>query len=49
MVLSVTPLMMFCGMAYKALYVGLTTKEEVRERECYKTNQVESDRTLLEI
>lgn len=29
-VLSVTPLMMFCGMAYKAVYVGLTSKEEVR-------------------
>lgn len=29
-VLSVTPLMMFCGIAYKAVYVGLTSKEEVR-------------------
>lgn len=28
-VFSVTPLMMFCGMAYKAIYVGLATKEEV--------------------
>lgn len=28
-VLSVTPLMMFCGIAYKAVYVGLTAKEEV--------------------
>lgn len=28
-VLSVTPLMMFCGIAYKAIYVGLATKEEV--------------------
>lgn len=28
-VFSVTPLMMFCGMAYKAIYVGLTSKEEV--------------------
>jgi len=29
-VFSVTPLTMFCGMAYKALYGGLTAKEEVR-------------------
>lgn len=29
-VLSVIPLMMFCGIAYKAVYVGLTTKEEVK-------------------
>lgn len=28
-VFSVTPLMMFCGIAYKAVYVGLTSKEEV--------------------
>ena len=28
-VFSVTPLMMFCGIAYKAIYVGLTSKEEV--------------------
>ncbi|CAN1352883.1 ABC transporter B family member 19 [Linum perenne] len=27
-VFSVTPLMMFCGIAYKAIYVGLATKEE---------------------
>ncbi|CAN1827876.1 ABC transporter B family member 19 [Linum perenne] len=27
-VFSVTPLMMFCGIAYKAVYVGLATKEE---------------------
>ncbi|KAG7025911.1 ABC transporter B family member 19, partial [Cucurbita argyrosperma subsp. argyrosperma] len=27
-VFSVTPLMMFCGIAYKAIYVGLTSKEE---------------------
>ncbi|KAB5574050.1 hypothetical protein DKX38_001244 [Salix brachista] len=26
--LSVTPLTMFCGIAYKAIYVGLATKEE---------------------
>ncbi|XP_004305767.1 PREDICTED: ABC transporter B family member 19-like [Fragaria vesca subsp. vesca] len=31
-VLSVIPLMMFCGIAYKAVYVGLTTKEEVSYR-----------------
>ncbi|KAJ9691870.1 hypothetical protein PVL29_011131 [Vitis rotundifolia] len=31
-VLSVTPLMMFCGIAYKAIYVGLTAKEEVSYR-----------------
>ncbi|XP_077234235.1 ABC transporter B family member 19-like [Tasmannia lanceolata] len=31
-VLSVTPLMMFCGMAYKAVYVGLVSKEEVMYR-----------------
>lgn len=29
-VFSVTPLMMFCGIAYKAVYVGLTAKEQVR-------------------
>ncbi|KAF6174303.1 hypothetical protein GIB67_040796 [Kingdonia uniflora] len=31
-VLSVTPLMMFCGIVYKAVYVGLTAKEEVSYR-----------------
>ncbi|XP_061983037.1 ABC transporter B family member 19-like [Populus nigra] len=31
-VLSVTPLTMFCGIAYKAIYVGLATKEEVSYR-----------------
>ncbi|XP_068658070.1 ABC transporter B family member 19-like [Aristolochia californica] len=31
-VLSVTPLMMFCGIAYKAVYVGHTAKEEVSYR-----------------
>ncbi|GFZ11657.1 ABC transporter family protein [Actinidia rufa] len=31
-VLAVTPLTMFCGIAYKAVYVGLTTKEEVSYR-----------------
>ncbi|KAJ4717733.1 ABC transporter B family-like protein [Melia azedarach] len=31
-VLSVTPLMMFCGIAYKAVYVGLTAKEEASYR-----------------
>ncbi|CBI35827.3 unnamed protein product, partial [Vitis vinifera] len=31
-VLSVIPLMMFCGIAYKAIYVGLTAKEEVSYR-----------------
>ncbi|TQE08679.1 hypothetical protein C1H46_005663 [Malus baccata] len=31
-VLSVIPLMMFCGIAYKAVYVGLATKEEVSYR-----------------
>lgn len=28
-VLAVTPLTMFCGIAYKAVYVGLTSKEVV--------------------
>ncbi|XP_059639370.1 ABC transporter B family member 19-like [Cornus florida] len=31
-VLAVTPLTMFCGLAYKAVYVGLTAKEEVSYR-----------------
>ncbi|EEF33196.1 ABC transporter B family member 19 [Ricinus communis] len=31
-VFSVTPLMMFCGMAYKVIYVGLATKEEASYR-----------------
>lgn len=31
-VLAVTPLTMFCGIAYKAVYVGLATKEVVRTR-----------------
>ncbi|GMI93662.1 hypothetical protein HRI_003035500 [Hibiscus trionum] len=31
-VFSVTPLMMSCGMAYKAIYGGLTAKEEVSYR-----------------
>ncbi|KAI4324811.1 hypothetical protein MLD38_030265 [Melastoma candidum] len=31
-VLSVTPLTMICGIAYKAVYVGLATKEEVSYR-----------------
>lgn len=35
-VLSVTPLMMFCGIAYKAIYVGLTAKEEVNLRRTSK-------------
>ena len=29
-ILAVTPLTMFCGLAYKAVYVGLATKEVVR-------------------
>lgn len=29
-VLAVTPLTMFCGIAYKAVYVGLTSKEVVK-------------------
>lgn len=28
-VFAVTPLMMSCGIAYKAIYGGLTTKDEV--------------------
>jgi ATP-binding cassette subfamily B (MDR/TAP) protein 1 len=28
-VLAVTPVMMACGLAYKAIYGGLTAKEEV--------------------
>lgn len=37
-VFSVIPLMMFCGIAYKAVYVGLTSKEEVkRENRASKT------------
>jgi len=35
-VFSVTPLTMFCGMAYKALYGGLTAKEEVRLKQTHK-------------
>ncbi|XWS12191.1 hypothetical protein CRYUN_Cryun37aG0068800 [Craigia yunnanensis] len=31
-VFAVTPLMMFCGIAYKAVYGGLTAKEEVSYR-----------------
>ncbi|XP_022715337.1 uncharacterized protein LOC111274727 isoform X2 [Durio zibethinus] len=31
-VFSVTPLMMFCGIAYKAIYGGLTAEEEVSYR-----------------
>ncbi|KAG4124660.1 hypothetical protein ERO13_D10G053700v2 [Gossypium hirsutum] len=31
-VFAVTPLMMFCGIAYKAIYGGLTAKEEVSYR-----------------
>lgn len=31
-VFSVIPLMMFCGVAYEAVYVGLTSKEEVKEK-----------------
>ncbi|KAL5583428.1 hypothetical protein UlMin_015870 [Ulmus minor] len=31
-VFSVIPLMMFCGIAYKAVYVGLASKEEVSYR-----------------
>lgn len=29
-VFAVTPLTMFCGIAYKAIYGGLTAKEEVK-------------------
>ncbi|CAK7356473.1 unnamed protein product [Dovyalis caffra] len=32
-VFSVTPLTMFCGIAYKAIYVGLATKEEASYRQ----------------
>ena len=32
-VFSVIPLMMFCGIAYKAIYVGLAAKEEVSRKE----------------
>ncbi|KDP40662.1 hypothetical protein JCGZ_24661 [Jatropha curcas] len=31
-VFSITPLMMSCGMAYKAIYVGLATKEQISYR-----------------
>ncbi|RZC85361.1 hypothetical protein C5167_041542 [Papaver somniferum] len=31
-ILSVTPVTMFCGFAYKAIYVGLSTKEELSYR-----------------
>ncbi|KAK6911821.1 ABC transporter type 1, transmembrane domain [Dillenia turbinata] len=31
-VLAVTPVTMFCGIAYKAVYVGLTSKEELSYR-----------------
>lgn len=35
-VFSVIPLMMFCGIAYKAVYVGLTAKEEVKRKREYQ-------------
>ncbi|ONK75132.1 uncharacterized protein A4U43_C03F13700 [Asparagus officinalis] len=48
-VFSVTPLMMFCGIAYKAVYVGLTTKEEVSYRKAGNVAQqaISSIRTVI--
>lgn len=34
-VFAVTPLTMFCGIAYKAIYGGLTAKEEVEILQIY--------------
>ncbi|KAL5995750.1 hypothetical protein ACLOJK_025819 [Asimina triloba] len=49
MVLSVTPLMMFCGIAYKAVYVGLTAKEEASYRKAGNVAEqaIRSIRTVL--
>ncbi|KAB2610990.1 ABC transporter B family member 19-like [Pyrus ussuriensis x Pyrus communis] len=48
-VFSVIPLMMFCGIAYKAVYVGLTTKEEVSYRKAGSVAEqaISSIRTVL--
>nr|XP_029123837.1 ABC transporter B family member 19 [Elaeis guineensis] len=48
-VFSVTPLMMFCGIAYKAVYVGLTAKEEASYRKATNVAQqaISSIRTVL--
>lgn len=45
-VFSVTPLMMACGIAYKAIYVGLTAKEEVKEN---KRNTINKDMLQLKL
>ncbi|XP_008787010.2 ABC transporter B family member 19-like [Phoenix dactylifera] len=48
-VFSVTPLMMLCGIAYKAVYVGLTAKEEASYQKATNVAQqaISSIRTVL--
>ncbi|CAM8982196.1 unnamed protein product [Rhodiola kirilowii] len=48
-VLSVTPLTMLCGMIYKGVYVGLTTKEEASYRKAGSVAEqtINSIRTVL--
>ncbi|KAL4625266.1 hypothetical protein ACB092_05G013200 [Castanea dentata] len=48
-VFSVIPLMMFCGIAYKAIYVGLAAKEEVSYRKAGSVVEqtISSIRTVL--
>ncbi|MQM16666.1 hypothetical protein Taro_049627 [Colocasia esculenta] len=50
-VFSVTPLMMLCGIAYKAVYGGLTAKEEVSYRKAGSVAQqaIGSIRTVLSL
>ncbi|XP_052180943.1 LOW QUALITY PROTEIN: ABC transporter B family member 19-like [Diospyros lotus] len=48
-VFAVTPLTMFCGIAYKAVYVGLTSKEEVSYRKAGRVAEqaISSIRTVF--
>ncbi|KAJ0987478.1 hypothetical protein J5N97_005834 [Dioscorea zingiberensis] len=48
-VFTVIPVMMFCGIAYKAVYVGLTSKEEVSYRKAGNIAQqaISSIRTVF--
>lgn len=48
-VLAVTPLTMLCGIIYKAVYVGLTTKEEASYRKAGSVAEqaISSVRTVL--
>ncbi|CAL5375969.1 unnamed protein product [Camellia sinensis] len=48
-VLAVTPLTMLCGIVYKAVYVGLTTREEVSYRKAGSVAEqaISSIRTVL--